>query len=310
MSRRTLEDLKRYIKEQENKKSSYDNNRSRDVYPFWNMEDGQYAIIRLLEDANQDNPNIFFVERFTHTLSIGGKDRTIPCLTQYGEKCPICALSKAYYAQEGKHSKNGKYYYRKKSAIVRILVLEDPLPPDPETGETFKGKVVKTYIGNQLLKKMLAQLTDDIDPMSSIPWDIENGNNFIIRKDRDGDYPVYDLNSKFINTVTPIPKEYRHLVEEPVDLRTYLPPNPGLEKVEKLLLAHQTGEDFNEDDDENFSSENNSYENSTSYKVEANKKQVQKETELTESKSIEVKSDNIVVENDAIARIRDRFKKK
>jgi len=269
------------------------------------MEVGQHAIIRLLEDANQDNPNIFFAEKLTHTLSIAGKDRTIPCLTQYGEKCPICELSRVYYKQEGKQSKNGKYYYRKKSAAVRVLVLEDPLPPDPETGETFKGKVIKTFIGNQLLKKMMAQMTDEIDPMNSNPWDLDAGNNFIIRKDKDGEYAVYDLNSKFINSTSPIPEEYRHLVEEPVDLSTYLPPNPGLDKVEKLLSAHQTGEDVAEDD-EDHSDTPAEQEVITPKTVESPKVSVVEQV----AASAVSPSTETVVESDAVAKIRDRFKKK
>lgn len=299
MSRRTLADLKNHIKEQKEKKSSYDNTqRNRDAYPFWNMEVGQHAIIRLLEDANQDNPNIFYAEKFTHTLSIAGKDRNIPCITQYGEKCPICELSRTYYKQEGKQSKNGKYYYRKKSAAVRVLVLEDPLPPDPETGETYKGKVVKTFLGNQLLKKMIAQMTDDIDPMHSDAWDLDKGNNFIIKKDKDGEYAVYDLNSKFVSSTSPIPEEYRHLVEEPVDLSTYLPPNPGLEKIEKLLSAHQTGEDVAEDDNETGD-------------VPVEQETVPQKTEEKKAQAVEtVTPTETVVESDTVSKIRDRFKKK
>lgn len=303
MSRRTLADLKKHINQQKEKKSSFDNNqRSRDAYPFWDMEVGQHAIIRLLEDANQDNPNIFFAEKLTHTLSISGKDRTIPCLAQYGEKCPICELSRAYYKQEGKQSKNGKYYYRKKSAAVRVLVLEDPLPPDPETGETFKGKVIKTFIGNQLLKKMMAQMTDEIDPMNSNPWDLDAGNNFIIRKDKDGDYAVYDLNSKFINSTSAIPEEYRALVEEQVNLSTYLPANPGLDKVEKLLSAHQTGEDV-ADDDGGHTDTPVEQEVVTTKAVEAPKV-------ATQESAPAPSSDVVATESDVYKKIQDRFKKK
>lgn len=303
MSRRTLADLKKHINEQKEKKTSFDNNqRTKDVYPFWNMDVGQHAIIRLLEDANQDNPNIFYAEKFTHTLSIAGKDRTIPCLTQYGEKCPVCELSRAYYKQEGKQSKNGKYYYRKKSAAVRVLVLEDPLPPDPETGETYKGKVMKTFLGNQLLKKMLAQMTDDIDPMNSNPWDIDAGNNFIIRKDKDGEYAVYDLNSKFINSTSAIPEEYRALVEEQVDLSTYLPANPGLDKVEKLLSAHQTGEDVADDDDDHTDTP-------VEQEVVATKAVEQPKVVAQESTPAP-SSDVVTSESDVYKKIQDRFKKK
>lgn len=250
MSRRSLADLKKFHEEQEEKKSSRDNKKQKNdfnIYAFWQMEVGQHARVRLIEDKNQDNPLIFHLEKFNHKLSIGSKNRNIPCLAQYGEKCPICELSRAYYKQEGNDSKNGKYYYRKKSAIVRLLVLEDPLPPDKETGETYKGKVVTTYLGHQLLNKMMAQMTDKIEPMDNDPWDLDAGNDFIIEKSNDGKWDVYDLKSRFVSKISPIAEEYRSQIEL-VDLETLRAPNPGLEKVEKLLSAHQTGEDLDDHD--------------------------------------------------------------
>lgn len=298
--RRSIEDLKRYIKQQQEKRENKALNK--DVYPFWKMEPGQRARIRILEDANRDNPNIFFLDNLTHKISIGEKHRTIQCLTNYGQKCPICELSRAYYKQEGKDSVNGKYYYRKKSAIARILVLEDPLPPDEE-GNTYVGRVVKTYIGYQLINKMLAQMTDEVEPMESKrPWDILEGNDFIIEPIKDGKWNKYDIKSKFISKSTPIPEEYLELVREPVDLSTYLPENPGLEKVEKFLSAHQTGEEIENDDHEPH--DEDSYDNATTKVVS---KPVERKDELVEEKQNDVEVTQS--KNDIMDKIKARFKK-
>ena len=70
------------------------------------MKNGEQAIIRFLPDKNQDNPLGFLVEKLSHALTINGERKTVPCLRMYGEDCPICAVSSAYYKDEDKE--NGK----------------------------------------------------------------------------------------------------------------------------------------------------------------------------------------------------------
>jgi hypothetical protein len=107
-TRRSLADLKKHIKQQQERKENNNKQYSKDIYPFWKMEAGQKARIRILSDANPNNENIFFINNLSHKISIGDKNRNIQCLSNYNEKCPICELSRAYYKQEGNDSKNGK----------------------------------------------------------------------------------------------------------------------------------------------------------------------------------------------------------
>lgn len=245
MSRKTLNELRAFLK-QETEKKTGEFSQNRDIYPFWNMPVGAVARIRILPDANENNPRIFYEYKYNHSLLIKGKKRNVQCLSQYGEKCPICELSRAFYKDQGKESKDGKFFYRKKSALVNILVLDDPLPPDTETGETYKGKVTKTILGNQLLTKMLSSITDVLEPMENDPWDFDNGYDFFIKKGQSGQHATYDVESKFATRSSPIPAEYRESIEL-IDLASCLAPNPGYEKIEALLNNHLHGADIEDD---------------------------------------------------------------
>jgi len=309
MSRRTLADLRQHIKQQQEKKESHENGgkTSKEGYPFWKMEVGQSAKVRFLRDKNDDNPNIFFVERFNHELSINGKKRKIQCLHQYGEKCPICEISRSYY--NAKDKVNGKYYFRKKSAVVRILVLDDPLPPDPETKETFKGKVVKTFLGHQLMNKILAQITDKHEPIENEIYSLTEGNDFIIEKSTDGEYAVYDLKSRFLSKVTAIPEEYMDIASEEIDFSTFLRENPGFEKIDKLLQAHLHGGSVEGEDEGDDDGDDNDAEKGKQEPKKEPVKEPVKEPTKEETKPAATEQEQ-VDEDDVRAKIRNRFKNK
>ncbi len=250
MSNKKLDALRAlYQKEKDKKKNNNGGGQSRnDIYPFWQMDVGQEAIVRLLPDKNEDNPFQYHVDRLEHNLSINGKNEKIPCLSMYGEKCPICDLSRDFYKSEGKESKNGKYYYRKKTSLVRLLVLTDPLPPDEETGETYAGKVYNSQFGYQLMEKIREEISGD--DLEELPWDLENGHNFRIKKSAQGEHGNYSTGSKFIPKVTGIEDKYLDLIEL-IDLETLLPANPGYEFVRSKLEAHLNGtEDADGDGDD------------------------------------------------------------
>ena len=127
MSNKKLDALKALFKKEKENKTEGGNKKRGDMYPFWQMDMNKKAVVRLLPDKNPENPYQFFIDKLEHTLSINGKDEKVACLQMYGEKCPICDLSRDFYKTEGKGSANGKYYYRKKTSLLRVLVVEDPL---------------------------------------------------------------------------------------------------------------------------------------------------------------------------------------
>lgn len=240
-----IELLKQKLQEEKQKKESGNSaGYSSDIYPFWQMAIGDQARVRILPDNNEDNPYMFYVDRLEHKISINGEDKRIPCRTMHGEDCPICELSRKYYKEEGKGSKNGKYYYRSKTSLVRVLVVEDPLPPNKDTGETYEGKVLNTQFGYQLMEKIKEQIgSDDLGDFT----DFNEGYDFIIKKTPQGEYGTYAVGSGFARRPSAIDADIQDSIEL-IDLGTLLPKDLGYEKVYNMLSAHLSGEEYEEDE--------------------------------------------------------------
>lgn len=237
----TLDQLKAAFKQNDNSGSSRPNN----YYPFWNIPEGSQAIIRFLPDANAENPMGFLVEKLMHTLTINGESKSIPCLKMYGEDCPICKVSAAYYKEEDKV--NGKKYWRKKQHIAQALIVEDPLPPNEETNENHEGKVRFVALGFQLYN--IIKDAFESGELDEVPFAYQGGTNFIIKKTKQGEYSSYSL-SKFARRSNDLTDDEIAMVQDQmIDLSTLLPQNPGLEKVERMLEAALTGADYSGDED-------------------------------------------------------------
>lgn len=247
-----LEALKKRFQEEKNKGN--DSKTFGEFYPFWKMQDDEEAHVRIIPFKGQGKADFPFKDRLEHIISINGEDEKIPCLKMYGEECPICAVSQKYY--KAKDEEKGKYYWRKKTSLVGVYIRKDPLPADEESGETYKGKIKVTQFANQLKTKFDTQLelllnNEDIE---ALPWDIKNGYDFIIRKTPNGKYAKYDIASDFARKQSSLPDD---IIEdfEPIDLDKFIPENPGLEKVQRKLEAHFSGEEYVDEDDD--SSESN-----------------------------------------------------
>lgn len=225
--------------EQQNPTQQFTNN----YYPFWSMNTGQRAVIRFLPDRNEDNPRGFLVEKIVHTLTINGQQRKIPCLSMYGEDCPICKISQAYY--KAKDEINGKKYWKKRQYLGQALIIEDPLPPDAESGETHEGKVRMIALGFQIYGIIKDAFTSD--ELEGIPYDFEEGYDFIIKKTEQGNYSTYTVGTKFANKQRALTNEELAIAEEGmIDLASLLPKNPGEVKVQAMLDAEMNGEEYHD----------------------------------------------------------------
>lgn len=252
MTKKTLASIKAAFGDQEkNQGGTFQNN----YYPFWNMKEGERCVIRFLPDLNEDNPRGFLVEKHTHRLTINGQVKTVPCLSMYGEQCPICKVSAEYYKAEGKESVNGKKYWKKKSYTGQILVVEDPLA-ESGSEESAEGKVKLISLGFQIYNIIKESIASD--DLESLPYGIggedadpdEYGYDFVIKKTAQGNYATYAVGTKFQNRARALTDEELEEIEaNSIDLSTTLPKNPTLEKVQALLNADLNGEDY-EDGDE------------------------------------------------------------
>jgi len=238
----TLEQLQAAFKKNDNNNDN--ENRPNNYYPFWNMKDDEKAVVRFLPDKNPDNPMGFLVEKLMHNLEINGETKRVPCLKMYGDDdCPICAVSRAYYKDEGKKSVNGKKYWRKKQHIAQALIVSDPLEADKDTGETHEGKVRFLNLGWQIYEKIKAEFEGG--ELESIPYMFEDGCNFNIGKSAQGEYSTYAITSGFARRSSSLTEdEIARVEDEMVDLSTLLPAKPSLEKVEAMLAAALSGTEY------------------------------------------------------------------
>lgn len=205
-------------------------------FPFFTMNDGEQSIIRFLPDANPDNPLGFLVEKRTHVLKVNGRDKSIPCLKMYGKQCPICAASSQYYNAGDRV--NGKKYYRKIQHIGQALIVATTVQPK-DGEENFEGTVRLVQISPQIHKVIHeAIMSGDLE---EVPSDFEYGTNFIIKKDKQGDYSSYSF-SKFAKRESALDEDTIEYVKTQMkDLSTLLPAEPSLEEVEAWLEAEMTG---------------------------------------------------------------------
>lgn len=217
-------------------------------YPFWDMKPGQRCVIRFLPDKDKSNKRQFLIEQVFHNLKVNGKSTKVPCLqAMYGEDCPVCKISQDYYKTEGKESANGKKYWRKKQYLGQALVVEDPLPANPETGEKHEGKVRFLSLGFQIyniIKEAFAEEDEDL-ALANVPYAFNGGYDFVIKKSQQGEYSSYSTGTKFANKQRDLTEDELAVAEEGmIELKTLLPKNPGLEVVQGKLNADLNGEEY------------------------------------------------------------------
>lgn len=235
---RTLDALKQAFKD-----STQQSSRSSNYYPFHQMPVDSTAIVRFLPDKEEGNRLQFLVEKVMHTLDINGNRTTTPCLSMYNEPCIICATSQKFYKAGNKIE--GKKYWKQRQHIGQVLVIKDPLPADPETGETHEGKVRIIGLGFQLFG--IIKNAFESGDLDEVPFAYKGGYNFHIKKTQQGDYPNYTLGSNFARKQSDLDDDTIAMVEqEIVDLSTLLPKHPGVEKTEALLNAALTGEEYHD----------------------------------------------------------------
>lgn len=208
-------------------------------YQFWKIPDDSTAIVRFLPDKDDGNPLNFLVENLHHELTINGKRETVPCMSMYGHKCPICELSRKYYDDENEEM--GKKYYKKKSYVGQVIVVESPIDHD----QTQLVKLIE--FGPAVFKAIHAGFkSGDLD---EVPYEFKGGYNFRIKKTKNGQYASYSTSS-FAPKASDLEDDLISSLEL-YDLKQYRTPEIDMAKLEAMLVADMTGtsvEDAEADD--------------------------------------------------------------
>jgi hypothetical protein len=231
MAKRSLAELTEQFKQKTTEGSG--NATWKLFFNFWKADMDTVSVVRFLPDADEENPMGFLVENLAHELVINGKREKVPCLKMYGEDCPICALSQNYYDEKSAdHNEQlGKKYYRKKSYIGQVLVMETPIEHDAE-------QLVKLIeFGPAVFKQIQAAFQSG--DLEEAPFELKGGYNFRIKKTKSGEYASYTTSS-FAPKQTDVGDDVIEKLEL-FNLADYRTARVTRDVLEAMLVADQTG---------------------------------------------------------------------
>jgi hypothetical protein len=208
-------------------------------FNFWKAPVDSVSTVRFLPDQDEENPMGFLVENLTHELTINGKREKVACLKMYGEACPICELSARFYDKNSPefNEELGKQFYRKKSYIGQVLVIDSPVDHDA-------AQLVKLIdFGPQVFKQIQAAFqSGDLD---AAPFELKGGYNFRFRKTVTGS----GQNSYTTSSFAPKQSDVEDAVLEAItlfNLSDYRTAKTERAALEAMLAAAQTGGTYEE----------------------------------------------------------------
>ena len=189
----TLAEIRAKLKEQETRTGSNSSSPGDNaIYPFWNMKEGENAVLRFLPDGNPDN-TFFWKERLMIKLPFAGvKGQTdsrpvqvqVPCMEMYGETCNILNEVRGWF-KDSSLEDMGRKYWKKRSYVFQGFVTDNPLSDD----NTPENPIRRFIIGPQIFQIIKAALMDP--DMEELPTDYTAGVDFRLNKTSKGGYADY-----------------------------------------------------------------------------------------------------------------------
>lgn len=188
----SLAEIRAKLREQETKSSGNSGGGDNGIYPFWNLKEGQEAVVRFLPDGDENN-TFFWVERAMIKLPFQGvKGETdsrnvqvqVPCMEMYGDNCPILTEVRTWFKDKALEDM-GRKYWKKRSYLFQGLVVEDPIKEEA----TPENPIRRFIIGPQIFQIVRAALLDP--EIEDLPTDYVHGLDFRIAKTSKGGYADY-----------------------------------------------------------------------------------------------------------------------
>ena len=222
------------------------------IYPFWNMKEGESAILRFLPDGNADN-TFFWKERLVIKLPFAGvKGETdsrpvqvqIPCMEMYGETCNILNEVRGWFKDPSLEDM-GRKYWKKRSYIFQGFVTDNPIADD----EAPENPIRRFIIGPQIFQIIKQALMDP--DMEELPTDYTAGVDFRLNKTSKGGYADYST-SNWARRDRPLSDAEMEAVNTHglFDLNDFLPKKPGeveLKVMQEMFEASVDGDAFDMD---------------------------------------------------------------
>lgn len=246
----SLAEIRAKLKEQHTRKtgqSSGDNS----VYPFWNIGEGDTAVLRFIPD--QDSSNTFFWrERAMIKLPFagvkGGDPKEVivqvPCMEMYGESCSVLNEVRGWF-KDASLEDMGRKYWKKRSYLFQGFVVDDPLNEDSKP----ENPIRRFVIGPQIFTLVKDALMDP--DMEELPTDYTAGLDFRLKKSSKGGYADYSTSSWARRTRPLDDKEMQAINNFGLfNLNDFLPKKPGdVEQkiIKELFEASVDGEAYDEE---------------------------------------------------------------
>ena len=196
----SLAEIRARIAAQENKSTSGSTQKQSDnsIYPHWNMDEGTTATMRLLPDADSNNP-YFWVERQIIKLPFNGVkgdpnvkriEVQVPCVEMYDSKaqCPILTEVRPWYKDETLKELANKYW-KKRSYLFQGFVRQNPIGDD----KTPANPIRRFIISPQIIPIIKSGLMDP--EILELPTDYLKGLDFTIKKTSKGGYADYSTSN-------------------------------------------------------------------------------------------------------------------
>jgi len=249
----SLAEIRAKLKEQESRQGGGSNGPSgpNPIYPFWNIKEGESAVLRFLPDGDADN-TFFWKERLVIKLPFAGiKGQTdsrpvqvqIPCMEMYGETCNILNEVRGWFKDPSLEDM-GRKYWKKRSYIFQGFVVDNPLADD----EAPENPIRRFIIGPQIFEIIKSALLDP--DMEELPTDYTAGVDFRLNKTSKGGYADYST-SNWARRERPLGDSEMAAVNTHglFNLSDFLPKKPGeveLKVMQEMFEASVDGEAYDE----------------------------------------------------------------
>jgi hypothetical protein len=222
---------------------------SSDIYPHWNLEEGQSCVLRFLPDGNSKN-TFFWAERAMIRLPFAGVKGEadtkqvmvqVPCVEMWGDTCPILSEVRTWFKDKSLEDM-GRKYWKKRSYIFQGFVRKNPLGDD----KTPENPIRRFIIGPQIFQIIKSALMDP--ELEELPTDVMRGLDFTITKTTKGGFADYNT-SKWSRKESALTAEEQEAIAKNglFDLSSFLPKKPGeveMKVIKEMFEASVDGKPY------------------------------------------------------------------
>ena len=247
----SLAEIRARLAAADNKQGNQSSGGDGAIYPHWNMNEGDSAVLRFLPDLDTTN-TFFWIERAMIKLPFNGikgqmdsksVQVQVPCVEMWGDACPILAEVRTWFKDKSLEDM-GRKYWKKRSYVMQGFVRENPISDDKS------DKAIRRFIiGPQIFQIIKSALMDP--ELEELPTDYERGLDFRISKTSKGGYADYST-SKWARKETALTAEEATSIESQglYNLGDFLPKKPteeDLKVMKEMFEASVDGQAYDID---------------------------------------------------------------